>query len=852
VHTAAGLQRLCQKCNRLHPLAAFTGEKCCCDAKLAALRQRRSANAAAVAASVSGTTVPPVDDTPLAWLEEFLEHVQPDPASPAVVEAGAAGAGGSVALGQGPATTDWPWELPHHATAVLKLAGSPVSAFAPPGVRAQLLPLGILAPGSTEHLQAAVRPGCTLLSLDALVLSEPGGFMAGTWLAPGDDGAASALTQLLADSPCLAAQARLPGGLQLTLPDSTATARAAPLRHWWSGLTSPSTSIATSVPGPAELRVAPLAALSTVPVELLLHAPSALITAEARVWLRINGQYIAAKPAPAVHAAAALGELRVMLPPTNTNGCAMVELDLGDGAGISCAALLLTTDAAVAVELAAHAPSQDCDFAVSSELNRAVWAVGCSLALAERHVARNTTPSAHYAIAAASAAAAIRFGWLHSLHACIAVAAAAESAIDPADLDATTKAPFRAGNGACLLHQAVASRSPVLLQATLRAPRVLRGTALTPDASGSTPLHAAARTGILNLIEQLCATDGNDSLSIEGADAVLGFFTLRDSSGATPYELCNAVHGVGLLRSRFKAGAALARAAAAAVPVDRGIVRIEHAAALSVDKLVLLAPEGSDTSRIAKALLMQASAAARTRDAASCPGFQEAPAPASSLHALRATLSLLLLYRVVCALMSSRRPFSDADIYAARPALTWEHWQSMPTVMCCRSVDGVLDVQSAQAVLTGLIFMFAFLPGSAARLRGGRISLLHSLVVAWVLIIDPCVCALRTYARYGAGLRQPWQGGLRQLVVLASIHVSTDTRLPKAAYFTILAIRCIAPLITRMLEDVIQLRVLIASLAWDGMHAALVFACMVHYVKVQSVRVLRAAAREHGFKEKAL
>jgi hypothetical protein len=172
--------------------------------------------------------------------------------------------------------------------------------------------------------------------------------------------------------------------------------------------------------------------------------------------------------------------------------------------------------------------------------------------------------------------------------------------------------------------------------------------------------------------------------------------------------------------------------------------------------------------------------------------------------------------------------------------------------MCCRSVDGVLDVQSAQAVLTGLIFMFAFLPGSAARLRGGRISLLHSLVVAWVLIIDPCVCALRTYARYGAGLRQPWQGGLRQLVVLASIHVSTDTRLPKAAYFTILAIRCIAPLITRMLEDVIQLRVLIASLAWDGMHAALVFACMVHYVKVQSVRVLRAAAREHGFKEKAL
>ena len=184
-----------------------------------------------------------------------------------------------------------------------------------------------------------------------------------------------------------------------------------------------------------------------------------------------------------------------------------------------------------------------------------------------------------------------------------------------------------------------------------------------------------------------------------------------------------------------------------------------------------------------------------------------------------------------------------------------KHWQSMPTVMCCHSSGGGLDLQTAQTVFTCLLFALAFLPGSAKRLRGGRVTVLHAAVIAWVLVIDPCVCALRTYARYGTGLRQPWQGGLRQLVVLASIHVSTDIRLPKAVYFAILGLRCTAPLFTRILEDVIQFRVLLASPAWDAVHGVLVFSCMAHYVKVQRWRVQHVPTRmkaEQEYKEKTL
>ena len=837
VPSTSGPQRLCQKCNRLHPLSAFTEDKCCCDAKLAALRQRRSAIAVAtagVAASVDAAAGLSGQAGALDWLDEFLERAEAGLALPAVDEAGAGSSTGTSS--QLPATTVWPLELPRHSSATLKLTDPPAAAFASPGVRAQLLPPGGIA--TAVQLHAAVRPGCTLLSLDAMVTSESGGILEGTWLAPGSDDAASVLKALLADSSCLAAQARQPGGLRLVLPGSAAVACAAPLRHWWDGPAALQIVASDVHSAASKLRVAPLAALSTCPLELLLLVPSAVSTTDTRVWLRINGQYISTKPSSAGHAA---GELRVTLPPTGANGCAVVVVELGNGA-IMSSVLLLTTDALAAAELAAHGSAQaGSESAAGDELEHAVWAVGCALALVERHVAFGTTRSARYAIAAASAAAAIRFGWLHLLQACIAAAVAADSVADPCASEIPAMAPVRAaGSGACLLHQAVVSRSPAMLQATLCAPRALRGTALTPDASGATPLHIAALMGISTLIEQLCATDGTDSHAAEGADAVLGWFTVRNADGATPNELSTAVHGARVLRSRVMAGVALARAAlACAAPSERGVVRVEHAVALAAAQIDLLAPDGGDVSRIAKALLLQGTAASVERDSTLLEDFQVPPAPASSVHALRATLSLLLFFRMTCFLVAPRRPYSDADIYAALPSLKWEHWQSMPTAMCCRSVDGGFDTRSKQAVFTGLLFLFTFLPGSAARLRGSRILIFHSLIVAWVLVLDPCVCALRTYARYGAGLRQPWQGGMRALFVLGSIHISTEMRLPKTVYFAILVIRCLAPLITRMLEDIIQLRILVDSIAWDVLHVALTYACLAQYVQVQRCRELQ-------------
>jgi hypothetical protein len=879
VPTACGPQRLCQKCKRLHPLAAFTGDKCCCDATLAALRQqRRAAGAAdAVPPGAGSTAAADAPDAPAAgspaaeWLEDafaaFMDELLPSGGGSVQPD----GAGSDTGRPPPPlplppppqpacAAAAWPWELPWRASAVLKLpaVASPVVTLARTGLRAEALPTGGAAGGAPAQLLAAVRPGCTLLSLDALLLvplavppRAPHG-VASSWLAPGAGGAAAALTALLAAAPRLAAQARLPGGVRLELPCSAAVAFAdadagpgAPARVVAAAAAAPHSAAAAAQQPP---RLHPRALLSTRAGELLLEgAPPC--EGCVRVWLRVNGQYLAAS---ATAAAAANGALRVALPTTGVSGAAVLELDGGGGTG--CAVLLLTADAKVAAEVAAGGGAMS-----AAEVERAVWGVGCALALVQAHVARGTPRGARAAIAAAGAAAAIRCGWTHALRACLAAAVAADAAARDGDNDDedAVHAVRAAGSGACLLHQAVSARSAAALEAVLRgAPASLRGSALTPDARGVTPLQAAARTGDARLVTLLCATDrggsgGGADAASEGADAALGWLAAPPGSGAAA--------DVALLR-RVHAGARLALAAAAAAApgaAARAVLRRQHAAALALAQLRALEPAASaaaaDAAHVAAALLRRFSSAAAHADAAAdaaAAAVAAAPASPHSLRALRSTVLLVLCYRAFCLVWSTQaQPLPEAEILQALPPrmLTWAQWRRMPTAMCClqRSNGGVDAHTVAAAATAAAAAAAAFLPGAAARLRGRRAAAAHVALVAWVLVLDPCACALRTYARYGAGLRQPWQAGVRTLCVLATVHVSTEQRLPARAYGVLLGARAAALALTLALEGAPvlgQLRLLTACAAWDAAHAAALLACAAHTHTVQRRRAARRAA----------
>ncbi len=709
---------------------------------------------------------------------------------------------------------EWAWPLPLCATLELKLPAeeSPATLFPPCGLRSELLSaLEFTPPPLQAH--AAVRPGCTLLSVDVHALPLGGGASASPmWL----QDAKRMLAALLArSSSFVARQAAAVAktdkpGVRLTLRGcgcggSSATARSsvrsAVSSGGWRALFASVTAVAAaadedsaSVPS---LRVSPLALLSTR--NELLYVTSAVTDAgvgdpgadaanalpfSCRVWVRVNGQYLSATQC------ATGGAITVALPASGATGCALVDVDCA--AASSTAPLhhvLLCADASIVAELTAtEAALSNCGDEERIRLKCAVWALGCALSVhAAPHVVAATPRRRRVAVAAAGAAASIRYGWSAALCACLRALQAAADDCDTVSAAGAALAP----NGSSLLHQAAACGDDAAQMLTIllsHAPPALRGRAMSRDATGATPLHIAARAGAVAAVRALCDTTrggGSSDAAADAADAVVGWLCARDNSGATPAGAMAHVLELSevdaTLRSRATAGIAYARAViAAADPAACGLALPAHAVEFvssALDRGVGGGEGAADTRHVAHALLRQlmraieacearmenapsiaAAVAAAAAAARASPGVPQPPlsgalSPLSAhLHAYRSTLLLVMLINVVCLFTRLRVPaLDDTVIRATLPAPPWHVWQRTPTVMCCGGglAGAVPFARESSMTLFALLGLVPW-RGAARVLRDKYVVTLHAALIFYFLLLDVSFCAFVTHSRFGA------------------------------------------------------------------------------------------------------
>ena len=198
--------RFCQKCHLVHPVSAFAGSSHICVAKLAQLKERRAARRgvppAAAAPAAGGSRDEQVflfGEAPN-WQESLLQTQQAVPdastaamvtlllASPPLVAPAPPSASPSAlalhTLQRAESPTGWPVSLPECLSVEVKLpaGGSPAAVLPASGMRDELLSALSLTlvgdastsqPASAALFMGAVRPGCTLLTLDASLLSPP-------------------------------------------------------------------------------------------------------------------------------------------------------------------------------------------------------------------------------------------------------------------------------------------------------------------------------------------------------------------------------------------------------------------------------------------------------------------------------------------------------------------------------------------------------------------------------------------------------------------------------------------------------------------------------------------------------
>ena len=886
--------RASQKCHALHDLTSFEGDRHACIAKLEELSRRRRARRAAAPAT-AGSCVgsdpaartadvrhssPSSEDSP--WPEELQDLFS--------AAASASDSGGHASCEDevlplllfGPSDgmslqpqleemdeAKWPWPLPECTTLELKLpaAASP-TLFPSSGLRSELL--------STREFdtpvlqaQAAVRPGCTLLSLDLHALPPKR-----------RQGAEPLLAALLARSSFVARQARAAAeagqrGVQLSLRgcgSSNTAARSGP-GSGWRALFAPGLMVSSafeedsaSVP---RTRASPLALLSTR--DALLHVTSAVAGGGAAnaLWVRVNGQYLATEPATSGDA------MTIVLPASGATGCALVEVEYAGAVSGTPLHVLLCTDAAIVVELTATGvalSNADCSEVEWRRLQRAVWALGCALAAhAAPHVVAATPHRRRVALAAAGAAASMRYGWSSALCACLRALQAAAEGCDSATVAAAVVAP----SGASLLHQAAMCNdgdAEMVKLTLLHAPAVQRGRATSRDVNLKTPLHFAARAGNLAAVRVLCdasAAAADIDAVADASDAALDWLCARDCSGRTPAEAAQSVFGLSdlnaSLRARAAAGIAYARATAAAVnPEERGLALPAHAVEAVLSSLGTT-ENVTDAHQMARALLRQLARAIEVREARMDDTTASAGAmtrlfgssstpPSARLHAYRSTLLLTVFISTVCVFSRALNPvLDDAAIAASMPEPPWDVWQRTPTVMCCSGAfSGPVPLLREAALVVFALVGLMPLHGTLHALRDKHIVTLHAALVFFFLLFDVSICAYVTYSRYGARfaaegmwLRMQWQSGIKQVILSIAYHFSTEMRLPPTIHAALFGMRGVLPLLVRVAEagspaawlaPVARLRLLTVHVGWDVVHAAVIAACIVHNVATQRRR----------------
>ena len=909
--------RFCQKCHLVHLVSAFAGSSHICVAKLAQLKERRAARRgvppAAAAPAAGGSRDEQVflfGEAPN-WQESLLQTQQAVPdassaamvalllASPPLVAPAPPSASPSAlalhTLQRAESPTGWPVSLPECLSVEVKLpaGGSPAAVLPASGMRDELLSALSLTlvgdastsqPASAALFMGAVRPGCTLLTLDASLLSPPAA-----------DGVLSSASRVAcalyrAVPSLFAKQPR--DGVRVVLRSSAGAGNCAHLRLRGNepvDVVSPSLS-----PSPRTLKVRPLAVLSTADTEVLLSGGGSL--SDCAVHVRLNGQSLRVGDC----APDGDGALRFTVPAVGVDGCACLDVEpraaSPDALHAPLRHLLLCTNAAIVEEVAASAKAADalpCGPRADAQhagLQRAVWALGCALsARGVQHVAARTPRGRQRCLVALGAAAAIQLGWLAALDSCLTFLA---------DVDERDTAVIGGSGGATLLHQAVHAGAGPLLDRVLAASPSVRGCASAPDAHGVTPVHLAARAGCGATLEALCCMAGSAERKADAASAVVAFSCAHDDEGATPAKLVmDAAQRlpsaeatllqacIGRLLDRAAAGAAAVNAAAAAVSGSRlGASSVMHLFDLVDAQLAEPAcdPDALDAQLIGTSLLRQLDGALAVHDRVDVSAVASvsvaAPAEAASADLAEDELTgstdvrvislmfsaiLMALQYIICVVSRLElKLLPDETIRSYLPAAPWYVWLRMPTSMCGTGHRGGVFIVRCVVTLYALaVALVAAAQGRSdanrarlfpCRVKPSHLASTQLILLAFVWVLDPIICSVRTNLRYaGAGhLRQPWQGGLRQLIPVLTLHAASATRLPPAPYSALLLARGILPLLVRaaetgpaVLAPLVSMRLLSDRFAWDVAHLAVTAMCVAHTVHARTLNAGLVGAR---------
>ena len=480
----------------------------------------------------------------------------------------------------------------------LQLPAARPTHFPPAGLRpASLAALAALGHPHALALQACVRPGCTLLTFDAVLADDSGGagddehdLGAAAGTESGNDGdarAAAALRAMLAESGAAGAFLRSQATVHLSLGGHKGGSASAAF-----GQLLPSRAGPQQPPPPRLPPLTPMALLSTGPGALRLaqsfghDADEPLVAAAAvqappgsppRLACRLHGQYVELQAAPLPGHVAGV-------PATDAEGVALFDVAPPPdavGAGVVGARpaaprpVLLTRDAAIAAEV------NGTEAALPTAPAAAASAARASLEAAVIALGHAMRPGCPLQLLARAAAAALHHGWGVASERLVPDLAARLAEAEAGGAHGSSD-DVAAPRGVTLLHAACASGRPDLAALVVRcggaAGRL--GAPWRPGPGAATPLHVAVRApprpggdGAAVAARLTCVDAAAGPAAIEAAArALVAWFSAHDVAGRTPSHMASAPGaplGLALLdaalRPRLRDGAVLARALAAAM-----------------------------------------------------------------------------------------------------------------------------------------------------------------------------------------------------------------------------------------------------------------------------------------------
>ena len=470
----------------------------------------------------------------------------------------------------------------------------------PPGLPAAFT--SAFPTGMPLAFTAAIRPGCVLLSIDALLAAD------GAVSAAVD--ADVALARLLSAPGAAGEFFRAQQAMSVHAPGTSCEVSAKGMQASGTAARLPPLAPLAALCG-ATVTLAPITTGDDVrfgPVHCRVHGRSVALAARSRV------------PAGAV----------AVLEPCAEEGCALIEAAPADAASAAERAaaprpLLLCTDAAIVAEVCAAAVAAGGDAGAREATERVVCVLGAAL-----------RPSASTAVLAAACAAAATLGWTATLARLLPLLrAAAEAGAPLGDTSAAAAACMR--DGVTLLHRAAAAGDKATCAALLAGGGMdgIFGEPHSVGPGGVTPLHlAAAMPDGGALASALLSGCGAE----RAGDMLWAWFRAADSGGRSPAHVSEAADG-GAEAESLRASLCARRDAARTLALrhlrileEEGHLAPQLAALAAVD---LLAAVPGTVSLDAAAMFRAASVAACAHESAASAADAGTAAAAEAAAALQ-------------------------------------------------------------------------------------------------------------------------------------------------------------------------------------------------------------------------